>query len=82
MTNSKQFLEQFKKGLIDAGNTFNRPPSSVTMEQWRIVAKGKTNLSAVRALGFASLRNAVAPNTKSSKTEQTAIKTLVAKLLK
>lgn len=82
MIKSNDFLNECKILLIEAGETFNRPPNLVNLEQLRAIARGRLSVSKIRIFGFDNIKNCLFPNDKTSKSEQKAMKALVAKLLK
>lgn len=78
---NKDFLKTFKSVLIETGELFQRPPSTVTLDQFSVVAKGKVSLKYVRLVGYMRLRDCVAPGANTNKFEQKAIKDLLTKLI-
>ena len=78
----KNFLKTFETILKDAAELFGRETSTVNNEQFDAVNKGRLSVACVRVFGYAALRSYVAPKSFVNKTEQKAMKDLIAKLVK
>lgn len=53
---TNELLKTFKLILNEAAKVFGRQPGEITLEQFRMVQRGRISVSVVRAIGYVTLR--------------------------